>query len=104
MTMTVYIRDETKAAGRVSILGHGLGRYYRARVTDAWWRRHDNGAMISCGLTVDEVNSRGRKWLSSAGLERLRGQGRLTEVTREQWNHSGCQSSCVLRGGKRCQW
>lgn len=89
--MTVYIRDGE--------------RHYRATVTHTWFVRHDNGAMVSCGLTVDEPSGwSGRVWLSKAGLKRLQKQGRLTEVSKDTYNHSGCQSSCVLRGAATCHW
>jgi hypothetical protein len=89
--MTVYIRD-----GK---------RFYRANVTHTWFMRHDNGAMVSCGLAVDEPSAwSGRVWISRSGLERLRKQGRLTEVAEDIWKHSGCQSRCKLRGDDICQW
>lgn len=91
--MHVYIRDTQQS------------KYYRATVTRRWFTLHDNGAMVSCGLTVDEPSAySGRVWLSRSGLERLRAQGRLTEVSHDTWNHSGCQSSCVLRGHAVCRW
>jgi hypothetical protein len=72
-------------------------RYYKADVSQQWCIKHDNGCLVSIGLTVDED-------LPRASLEWLRRNGRLTEVTHEQWNHSGCQSSCTLRGAKECRW
>lgn len=30
--------------------------------------------------------------------------GRAVEVLHQEWNHSGCQSSCVLRGNPICRW
>lgn len=67
-------------------------RYYKLDLTQKQARRVDNGALISCGLTApDDVSSR---WLKKHGAE----------VTQEEWNHSGCQSSCVLRGQENCSW
>lgn len=70
--------------------------YYRASVSLAWARRHDNGALVSCGLTVGEN-------LSLQAFRRLR-PAQLTVITKEQYNHSGCQSRCKLRGDTICQW
>ena len=71
--------------------------YYRAVVTRAWAIKHDNGALISCGLTVGEELTLGQ-------LKALVARGQAVEVTKEEWNHSGCQSSCTLRGAKECRW
>lgn len=83
--MRVYIRHETAS------------KYYRAELTPARARRYDNGALISCGLSVPENIS---PTLVAAWVR----SGIATEVTRDEWNHSGCQSSCVLRGQATCSW
>lgn len=83
---------------------HG-DRYYLATVTRQWFTRHDNSRMVSCGLTVDERSAySNRVYLSTSGLERLRKQQRLQEVTELDWRHSGCQSSCIRRGDAKCSW
>lgn len=79
--MRVYIRDTER------------GRYYRADVSPRWAKRNNNGALISCGLSVPEDIS--RRQLSAL---------HVTQVSYDEWNHSGCQSRCVLRGDDRCQW
>ncbi len=81
--MRIYIRDGEA--------------YYRAEVSLAWARRHDNGALVSCGLTVG-------KDISRRVMRGLVTRGQAIPVTRDQWNHSGCQSSCVLRGQADCRW
>ena len=59
----------------------------------AWYRRHDNGVAVSIGFRVpDEVTEKQLKGLHA------------TEVSYETWKHSGCQSSCVMRGGSKCGW
>ena len=78
---------------RVYIIDPENAKYYRAELSRAQALRLDNGALISCGLTV------GRD-LSRRQLARLQ----VTEVTAEEWNHSGCQSSCTLRGAAKCSW
>lgn len=83
--ITISIRDLTTQ------------KYYRATVSLTFARRHDNGALISCGLTVPDD-------LSKRSLQALIARKQATEITYEQWNHSGCQSSCVLRGAKECRW
>ena len=71
--------------------------YWRVNLTRRQYRRVDNGAMISCGLTIPH-DTKGK--MSRATFDRLPKQA----VTREQWQHAGCQSSCVLRGGQTCRW
>ena len=83
--MRVYISDK----------GHGL--HYRADVSTQWARRHDNGALISCGLTVPDD-------LSRASLRALIVKGRASTCTHDEWNHSSCQSACVRRGDAVCRW
>lgn len=70
-------------------------RYYRADVTPQWARYHDNGALISCGLIVPDS-------LSAEAFKRL--GSRAVEVSRDDYNHSGCLSRCVRRGDNTCQW
>jgi len=82
--MRVYIRDGA--------------RFFRAQVSPQWAIDHDNGALISCGLTVGEAGFTARM------LDGLRRRGRATEVSEEEWKHSGCQSACVLRGARECRW
>jgi hypothetical protein len=80
-------------------------KYYRAAVSISWAKRHDNGALISCGLTIDEPSAwSGHVWLTRRAFDRLQKTGAVKEITHDQWNHSGCQSSCVLRGAKECRW
>jgi len=73
-------------------------QYYFASVTRAWAIAHDNGALVSCGLTVgqDGFTPRMFAWLQS--------RDRLDPITKDEWNHSGCQSYCVKRGAKECRW
>lgn len=71
--------------------------YFRATVTPEWYKRHNNFAMVSIGLEV-------HKDLTLMAFNRLKASGRVEEVTREQWNHSGCQSACRLRGDATCRW
>ena len=75
---------------------HGRGckehaHYYRYDASLAWVRRYDNGALISCGATVGE-----------GGLKRV--PAGAVETSFDQWNHSSCQSGCVLRGDAKCRW
>jgi hypothetical protein len=74
-------------------------RYYRATVTPEWAERHDNFTLVSIGLTVGE-DLTARAW---ADLRR-RYPARVTEVSRDAWNHSACQSSCTRRGAAVCRW
>lgn len=82
LTVKIYARDNSTRPAR----------YYRLNLTITQAKRIDNGAMISCGLNAPEdVTS---KWLQKHGVE----------VPEIEWKHSGCQSSCILRGGTICQW
>jgi hypothetical protein len=91
--MTITIRDPKHS------------KSYRANVTPEWADRHDNGALISCGLTIDEPSPySGTVWLTRRAFVALQRTGATTEITPEQANHSGCQSRCILRGDSLCQW
>ncbi len=81
----------------ISIRDKVNGKFYRAYVSITWAKRHDNGALISCGLTVPDD-------LSVSSLKRLQRKGVLTEVSQERWKHSSCLSACILRGAKECRW
>ena len=72
-------------------------RYYKATVSQKWLEKNDNGHSVSIGFAVGED-------LTAKQLASLSALGRLKEITREEWLHSGCQSSCVQRGGKECRW
>lgn len=84
LTVTVKVEDQP-------------ARFYRLWVTPAWAQRHDNGALVSIGLTVPKDLSRG-------AFQRALSKFKYVQLTEEEWNHSGCQSSCVKRGGKECRW
>lgn len=58
----------------------------------------DNGALISCGLTV------GQDGLTEKDMEHMVKTGQARELDPEQGKHSGCLSRCILRGDDRCQW
>lgn len=72
-----------------------VDRYYRAYVSRAFAVRHDNFALVSIGWTVNDDLPR-RAWNAV--------KRDAVEISREEWNHSGCQSSCVRRGGSECRW
>lgn len=68
-------------------------RAWEFRASTAWYRRHDNGVAVSIGFRVpDEITE---KQLKALGAK---------EISYEVWKHSGCQSSCILRGNKECRW
>lgn len=72
-------------------------KFYRLDVSVAWADKHDNGAIISCGLRVGED-------FSVSQLHSLMTHGKAREVSESEYDHSGCQSSCVMRGDKKCRW
>ncbi len=83
---------------RLTIADPDSGKYYKMAVSPAWAEKHDNGRLISCGLTIGQDGFTRRMFqLAQYRFSHL-------EITREQYNHSGCQSSCVLRGQAICRW
>lgn len=74
-------------------------KYYFANVTQTWAMNHDNGALFSCGLTVNDNGV-----FTERSLNWLRSRGRLREISQDEWNHSGCQSYCTRRGDAKCSW
>lgn len=73
-------------------------KYYQVWLTRRDVNRYDNCALVSCGLTVGEGS------FKKGSLLRLIAEGRTTPITEEFYKHSGCQSSCKLRGDKECRW
>ena len=71
--------------------------YYTADLTTAQAMHHDNGALISCGLTVPDS-------LRLSTLRRWIANGTARSISRVTYQHSGCQSECVLRGHQSCRW
>ena len=84
--------------------------YWKYRCGQGWYNKHDNGAMVSCGLTVGGKSGySGKEYLSAATFDRMKkmyknAPSALWRVDPEVGQHSGCQSSCVLRGDKQCRW
>jgi hypothetical protein len=72
-------------------------KHYRLSVSQQWCKQYDNGALRSCGLSVPED-------LKESQLKALLRSGKAVEVSQEQWQHSSCQSRCILRGDAICQW
>ena len=75
-TMRIYIRS--------------ADQYYRYDASPRWAKEHDNGALVSCGLTVGE---------SLKSVPRM-----AVKVSKAEWNHSSCLSRCKDRGDNICQW
>lgn len=50
-------------------------------------------APVSCGLV------RSITW-----IKRMVKMRKAVIVTKDEWNHSGCLSSCIRRGGQSCRW
>jgi len=86
--MRVYARDSTVTPSR----------YYRLALTLTQAKRWNNGIMVSIGLIVGEYG------FTKRSLARLIKAGQAKAVDFDEWNHSGCQSSCVRRGGVHCSW
>ncbi len=82
---------------RISVADPEHGRFYEISVTPQWAQRHDNGALVSCGLTI------GQDGFTRRMFERLPWH-RVRTVSRDSYNHSGCQSSCIRRGDQACRW
>ena len=71
--------------------------HYMVRMSDAMIRKYDNGHLISIGLHVpgDAPYSTFNSW---------KRQGKTRHISREMFEHSGCQSECTLRGDDKCLW
>ena len=67
--------------------------YWRVHASLSTVKRYDNYCLVSIGWTVGVD-------LARRTFNRLKKE----QLTGEQWNHSGCQSYCVLRGDSKCQW
>lgn len=68
------------------------GKCFKVNVSPSFADRYSRGASVSIGIT-------------GVSEEFLRQHAKqMTEITYDEWNHSGCQSSCVRRGGKECRW
>jgi hypothetical protein len=83
---------------RITIADPEKHKYYRMAVTPTWAERHNNGALISCGLTI------GRDGFTRRHFQLAQYRFSHVELTQEEYNHSGCQSYCILRGHDHCQW
>ena len=69
-------------------------KYWVADVSSRWAQAHDNGALVSCGLTVGSD-------LSKRSFNRIKTKH---QTSIQEYNHSGCLSYCTLRGDNHCQW
>ena len=72
-------------------------KYFVAIVSPKWAERHNNYALISCGLTVGHD-------LSPGSWSYCRRRFKVTEITHDEYNHSGCLSGCIRRGDPNCRW
>lgn len=75
----------------------GPVRYFVANLSPYQAARHNNGCLVSIGLTVPDE-------LRRTTLQRWINAGQARAITHDEWNHMGCQSSCTQRGGKECRW
>jgi hypothetical protein len=80
-----------------SIYAKAGNKRYKLTVSSQWAIKNDNGCLVSIGLEVG-------KDLKQTQLDALIRQGKAKEVTEQDFNHSGCQSSCILRGHAKCGW
>ena len=71
-------------------------KYYKLTVSHSWCAKNNNYAMVSCGLEVGVD-------LKQSQLGALLRQGKAVEVSKDEWLHSGCLSSCIRRGDKECR-
>lgn len=82
---------------RLTIKDPDNGKFYKMAVTPRWAQAHDNGALISCGLTIGQDGFTRRMFqLAQYRFSHL-------EITEQEYQHSGCQSSCILRGDSVCR-
>lgn len=81
----------------------GTVHYFRADVSQDFAERHDTGSLVSIGWTVGGTEDTHAN-MPLRSFQYLQSKGFLTEVSKETWNHSGCQSTCRLRGHESCRW
>lgn len=72
-------------------------KFYKVTVTPQWAERHNNFALVSLGLTVGHD-------LTPRAWESAKRRFRVIEVTKGEYQHSGCQSQCTQRGNSECRW
>lgn len=72
--------------------------HYYLYASPRWLQHHDNGALVSCGLTV------GRDGFTVGAWKRAKAKFRTVPLTKDEYKHSGCQSYCVRRGNSECRW
>ena len=72
--------------------------YWSMCVTPAWAEKHDNGVLISIGLTVGRDGFTPKMW--KAAQRRFHPK----RMSLDAYQHSGCQSSCIRRGQTICRW
>ena len=78
---------------RIYATNNLTGQRFKLELTPAQARKHDNGALISCGLTIPDD-------MSEKTFNRLK----PVLVDNTEYQHSGCQSKCKERGYSICQW
>lgn len=84
---------------KISIKDPRDDSYWMYTATPQWAARHDNGVLVSIGLRVGEES------LKAATFDRMKkARVGLKRISRDEWNHSSCQSSCTQRGDKACRW
>ena len=74
---------------------------YSLNVNRRWVSRHDNGALVSCGIWMDGGAC---ATVSRRLLNTMIKDGRAVKIDAEKAKHSGCQSSCIKRGDAKCSW
>ena len=79
---------------KVAVRDPDHNKFYLVRLTERQVKRLNNGALVSLGLTV------GANGFTRKEFDRLP----KTEISYDEWNHSGCQSSCIRRGHSTCRW
>jgi hypothetical protein len=72
-------------------------RAWRFSPSHAWLVKHDPGHAVSIGFVLGED-------ISQAQLDAFLRRGTARVVDYDHANHGGCLSSCVRRGGQKCQW
>jgi len=79
------------------ITAHYGDKHYYLYLSNAQCTKYNNYAMTSCGLQIpDDVPISVLNWLLC--------HKRAIQIDATTANHSGCQSSCILRGDKICRW
>jgi hypothetical protein len=87
----IYTRDSKFT---IYMADYERGKFYRLQLTRQQAKLWNNVALVNTGLIVGAggITAKQFDYLSKFG----------TAITKDEFEHSGCKSSCKLRGDSKC--